>query len=123
MKDDSTRTFGGFTKVSWDESNEYKIDASAFVFNFYKEKIFAVVDPAHAIYCASTGPVFGKNNTLRFYESFKSSNDSYPGDYAKSYNIPKTSGDYSYLTRERANFALDEFECYSASLFLLSIVN
>jgi hypothetical protein len=84
----------------------------------FKEKIFPVVDPAHAIYCASTGPVFGLNNTLRFYNAFNTnSNDSYAGDDAKSYNIPKISGDCSYLTREKGNFPIDEFECYSVKLF------
>ena len=111
---DTGRRCGGFTEADWDDSGTYKTDATAFLFSLNSDQIYPVVDSAKAIYCDSNGPRFGENSSLWFFQTFNGGhNDSYPNDKCKTYNVPKIAGsDNSELTGKRADFAVDEFECY-----------
>ena len=65
--------YGGYTAVIWDQSGQWKNDATAFMFRLqYNKKSaankFPCKSPQHAIHAASTyGPFFGAGNDLQAF--------------------------------------------------------
>jgi hypothetical protein len=61
IKSAGNRRFGGFTTQTWDSSEKYKDDKSAFVFSLDKQKIYSYKNNGKAIYCKKDGgPIFGQ---------------------------------------------------------------
>lgn len=65
IKSSNNRICGGFTMVSWDNSNpfdDYKKDNKAFVFSVDLKTIYRPQNTSNAVYHAHCGPIFGGNS-------------------------------------------------------------
>ena len=58
---------GGYTKALWKMDNNYKIDSSAFLYNFSTKKIFNIKNPNEAIYCDNYVACFGNCRSSDYY--------------------------------------------------------
>ena len=58
---------GGYTKALWKMDNNYKIDSSAFLYNFSTKKIFNIKNPNEAIYCTNDVACFGNHSFSDYY--------------------------------------------------------
>lgn len=117
IKSTSNYVFGGYTAASWDSTNSYKIDTSAYIFTMRRAglssfQIYSLrysSSQNYAIYCgASYGPTFGGGHDIHVCDR---SNAVY-GSYTNTpsyYNGPST----SYLAGvSNANWLTSEIEVF-----------
>ena len=121
---ESSFIFGGFTSAAWGDSDGYKSDPSAFLFNLTNKEnqpCKMKIDQNqqnNAIGCHSKlGPVFGSNNGYGWdiYIRDNSNVDKSSSNLGSSYTHPQyacgTNEAQSFLAGSR-NFQLSEIEVY-----------
>ncbi len=100
---------GGFTTVNWENSNVYKRDTEAFVFNV--DTKFTPNNYDKAIYTEPKGFTFG-NGILRLTGDKLNENAEYALCLTGKYNHYDIEGDVSPLTGEKNKFQCAELEVY-----------
>lgn len=96
------KIFGAFTAASWDSSDSWKKDPSAFIFSVDLQQKYPVstVSAGYAIFCSpSYGPTFGGDNVFDLFVSDHSNGNSLSslGSHPP-YNLPKYSTGYNGAT-------------------------
>jgi hypothetical protein len=112
---ESGRRCGGFTSISWDTSNSYKSDSTAFVFSLDNKKHFPVKNNDKAIFCSSDyGPRFGNDADLSANsEPFNSGNNCYSKSEKPTYMIENDGNGKNGLTGVNGDrFNAAEIECF-----------
>ena len=111
---DTSLVFGGFTKVPWDYTNQYKFDSNAFLFSLTNKDNqpckMSIDDECYSGY----GPIFGRGNDICIRSASKTTTHS-------SSNLSHTykHSQYAFNTNETKSFLagsqyflLSEIEVY-----------
>jgi len=108
--------FGGYTSQSWDSSNAYKQDPSAFIFTLTNPHAipptqYAIKNIPRSIRGrASYGPLFGGGYDVRIVSGSNQNNSSYT-NFPTSYTDTTGKGDVTFTGAR--NFSTSEVEVYS----------
>lgn len=93
--------FGGYTHISWHNTNQHDQDSNAFLFSlvnkFKKPFICEIASPKYAIgFYSSYGPTFGEGFDIHVCDNSNKSTDSYtsPYSYQKPEGINNSNGYY-----------------------------
>lgn len=78
IETESGRRFGGYTKLSWNSTEDYKFnDSTAFIFSLDNQTMLPINDNQPVIYCSSKfGPKFGSHD-ITISDKFTQNSNSY----------------------------------------------
>jgi hypothetical protein len=115
-------TFGGFTPVAWDSSNQYKTDNSqkSFLFTIKNPRNseslkFALSNRSTTIYCRSDyGPTFGDGHSIYVANDSNSNNSSFTS-LGNSY-VNDTGIHYQQVFTGENCFTVQEIEVFSINV-------
>jgi hypothetical protein len=106
--------FGGFTTISWDSSNSYKLDTRSFLFSIDLTTKYPIINSfGNGIYCGATyGPTFGNGHDIHVSDNSNANSASYVRSN-HAYGVPvAANGNHSILTGGNPNFKTTEVEVY-----------
>jgi hypothetical protein len=113
--------FGGFSSLSWDSSNQWKIDneRNSFLFSVRNphnitDRKFSLTNPTNTIYCVSSyGPTFGGNHDIHVADCCNNNTNSYTNLGCSYANDTGIAGN-QFFTGE-SNFTVKEIEVFQVS--------
>ena len=109
------RRFGGFTDITWDQSESWKKSNNSFIFSLDNKEVYYNKSGKDSIYCYNSksqhGLAFGEGHDFKLYDNCNLNNQSYD-DSGSSF---ETNGK-KYALAGQYNFSVKDYEVYKIYL-------